>query len=1652
MPEFVIESNENKFYKIKISGNKCLYIHINHINKETEETYNEKYKDIIINFKKLKFQKECKDKDFSEIKKLLEKRKDILKLEEDKKDLKLFIMLPKPYSLTIEEIFKLLNIEYYITFGPKFEKRNEEHFFTSLNCDKFNINNLKQIFENDKILEQYNIDSIRYFDKKLKGFKIINTSTNVEMPDDVLILELHCNNLIDPIKSEFERNYDNIMNQIKKLNKTFELEEKNTEYDMVYLYASPIINGGDLIESQINYRKDIKNIVRIFKKSEKKLNCLFECANEKTFRDLFIMKNKIKILHIASHGQLDDNYIDTEKNYNLILENNARLQKIKYHQLEKILMSHSSYLKKIDLVILATCHSEEFGLLFEKFGVNNVIYITKATPISDLAALKFSEYFYSELIKCNTIKNSFDKAIEKLKIDREVELENKKMNCSKGHCHRKGELCQLSRTEITNILHEKEQKCNCDYHEYNLHKINCQFYKEIKEKLNNKEKEQSYYKEEDSKWGKICCCDYNIEHCEHLKFKLHSKIDKILFQNNEKGTLKLNPNCTLFDFDYYKSLTIFVRAQSLGDIYNIITEKQIHFIIVYGSKEVEKQDFVEASCVYLLERKIISNYKKIELNTKIDLEYALTEKSNKNEILIIKISYSLNENDSFSYLAKLLSEINLDDNNNLNYIIILATEKESEDDNIEYLKKNFTIEPKNKYKFIDVKLDKNAAKQLLKKWCEFLGYSKQFNKLFEVEIIELLERIKCHPKKIRNLADLIGKGYNYEELKTKVKEINNEEIFYEDINEKLIKKNKIYFLLSNMPFGIPESLIKLIYPDYGKFLDKKNIINDLIYKDMYDNSYYVKEVKNEINTFEDKDKEDCISRCLIVYSKLLYYYLEKNRQNICHPDGNIHYLFNSYNGTGIWKTFDIEMFRYCFYYESSDKIEYDKILNDEFKLDRHMNNIINLMINNIGIIKEIIKQDELKKECLEQILILLPSMYFLEKDCKIITEKCKFLSEKLELKNSYKRLLIFSSSLDIDTKINLEEFKEDSEDDLKTEAEFLDSLKKRDHKILKEMLKKINNKIIGSTLVGFTNYNDLFLKKCYIYYEIASLESENGNLEEAMESLSTAKEIAIEIENYFLVDRFNIDLFLLKQKYLESPQLSQKKKQLSQDEKQQKIEETFNLLNEVLHQKPYNNNNKKLKSYLVNEAYKLKIEFSKISEPDIIILSSNPLTNYYGIISNGIFTYQNNQYYLLEKLNKRIKIDIKIESNVLNKNNLNKALNREGEILIIQADDFSEKGEIILETNEGESEILSNEDLESFLPVKIKYKVVILCFINSGKLRKYFEDKTQYLITFDYIDWFKYNSEILFKYNQLSIDFLIDFIEKTTDSSEKKVNNIEFSFEKANELFMKGLKDYKINENYISLSNKNGLKDYIKYKKTKIQEKIILNQPLLKLGENNPRCKDFSDEILQLIKIIISGKEQFITVYLTKESKLFEKGSTKLNKKSRISFELMKFFYRHQTFKKIYYINNPKTYGTNLNNILYNFFKKCRQNVNSSQQGSKFSTLVVVNYKKKEEEEEPINLLNDVQYLIMAKKKLKFNDINYERNEYNQIFIDNNYFKNYEYSLKEEISTSKKSKKQNLSEYIEENPNILEDFESIFKNSFESDKDLKCESDSLSSD
>ena len=194
-------------------------------------------------------------------------------------------------------------MEYYITKGLCHKRINTNPFLSYLTKESFCKEDILELIDKDKVLSEYIIDDYKYFNDEKKIFqKIKNKDIKIGIK---LILEFHisyrkksygdifCINL-KWAKKFFENEITKIKNKINKLS------DSSKNYDLIYLYASPIILDETFTESKspISYMNEIRIILELLKNNKKQFNCKFECINEYILEDV-IINNKTKILHIS---------------------------------------------------------------------------------------------------------------------------------------------------------------------------------------------------------------------------------------------------------------------------------------------------------------------------------------------------------------------------------------------------------------------------------------------------------------------------------------------------------------------------------------------------------------------------------------------------------------------------------------------------------------------------------------------------------------------------------------------------------------------------------------------------------------------------------------------------------------------------------------------------------------------------------------------------------------------------------------------------------------------------------------------------------------------------------------------------------------------------------------------------------------------------------------------------------------------------------------------------------------------------------------------------------------------------------------------------------------------------------------------------------
>ena len=167
-----------------------------------------------------------------------------------------------------------------------------------------------------------------------------------------------------------------------------------------------------------------------------------------------------------------------------------------------------------------------------------------------------------------------------------------------------------------------------------------------------------------------------------------------------------------------------------------------------------------------------------------------------------------------------------------------------------------------------------------------------------------------------------------------------------------------------------------------------------------------------------------------------------------------------------------------------------------------------------------------------------------------------------------------------------------------------------------------------------------------------------------------------------------------------------------------------------------------------------------------------------------------------------------------------------------------------------------------------------------------------------------------------------------------------------------------------------------------------------------------------------------------------------IDKKTLISVEIMRFLYRHQSYSKLYYIFNPKKYDIDLKEISEN---KIFENLKSDEEFecSNKAFILINNFDKIKSYKyirRPIYLLDNLQYLVMTKKEIIIN-INEDKdyNESDRKYKNKILVKDSKYKV---ISKSLIPEKNNINEFnnIKMKNNLFENYNSIFEDSFESQK------------
>ena len=1404
-----------------------------------------------------------------------------------------FIQIIKDENVIYEEKIFLLNVKYYLTTGPFNKRVNEIPFYSYLEKTEFNLDDIKELLKREKIDNIYDINSIKIQRKEDKYFEnLTGKEYNIEDYYDekgFIILELHYN------KTKEVKNLINSYNEkiIKIYNKINKYSENVKKYDLIYLYGSPLVKNdkGEPSKMKISYRSEIKFILDITRKRKKKFKCLFQCVSQNVLRDVLATK-KTKILQISCHGL----YNKDNKDYHVLFEDLDKCgqeQPIQKNTLRSILQSNSSKIQNIDLIILTSCHSENFKeLIVEVCKPKYIIYINKEDEINDLVCVFFTEYFYSELTEGNSISESFYKTKEKLKLNSIIKFR----------------------------VPEPEKE---------IEKI----------KLYPEKSKQNY----SSPFA------YNVE-----------------------GELITNENVKI-NFNSQKYISMIGRSEIITQILKEIKgiEKDKKFSIIYG-KGAEKLDFSESLCVHLFERMIIYNYEIFNesevgddilgmVGSAIDEMEKHAKYCRKKAIIVIKIE----DEKKIANIKEIFANYS-----NCYFIIVIDKEDIKKIENINYF---------------NALLNENNALILFNEL--YASYGRDPKNLNLEEKKTLLKRSNpknnlYEPKKISKIVDECILGI-------KSNEINIEDNITKKRTISLKPSDAYLFLLSKMPSGLPDCFLQLIFKNnFEDELISKYTMNNWNYfnTDINFNELKIKEEKeepikkdnktNKQKTFEDFEKYcmEYMLKALKLYAKLLYYYIEKDRNEIIYPDENIHFLFNSYNNEGIWKS-NIPKIK------DDENINENEFLDKDFNIQNHRENIyylISYLVEKLDYIDEAY----VYIDYLVEILLLFPSYFFLKKVCKTYIKKCKEFC--IRCINHYeKRNENIGKFKSLETK--LKELSNIIQVDNINENEIpYDENIKSEFRILNEKLEELKNQNKKCNDL-FDNFRDNYKLKSpefqkkfeyqnaklflFLYSIITSEDKEENkeidnqkkifyadkNLEIEFSLLKLLKEkkkedsesiVNIlkddEEKNFITPKKKGILYYALGMYYYSKSEIGDSKKCLKKAldcskgnkffEHRIKIDSCHIFLNKIKSRKDNQNekenedievqieNNIKMLNMLMNDFFSEKLnekesqlrqEFYDLLKPNTIMLNSNPLNSGFSLLSTGIYARPNNQYYILKKLSEirkdKMKSYIRMKSYILNKQNLIEALKKKVEILIIQSDDFTEKGDIMMESDRGISEKLTIQEFIEILKEsenKNKYNIVILSFINSSKLFESIKSiiEYQYLVYFEPIDCMEIKTKNLEEYNKLSIELIIDLISCYQENIYDTDNDFTTIFnEKLKEINKeKEIFKYKTSKNLFmrssstSIVNSN-IKTQIRRGNGIFFSDPLLDLPFMEISLTNYENNNYSRELYDIIKQILEGNPQSFSCNKLQKEKYLKMG-----------IDVIKYFYRHKNFIKFYCIDVQK--------------------------------------------------------------------------------------------------------------------------------------------------
>ncbi|CDW80630.1 nb-arc domain protein [Stylonychia lemnae] len=180
---------------------------------------------------------------------------------------------------------------------------------------------------------------------------------------------------------------------------------------LAYLFASPLVletsesNYHDMLDP-IGFKEEFEQILMKLETQQLAFRYRYMVANDSNLREC--LNDNPLGLHFVGHGFQNIDVASFMMDKKGWIQNRGKGDMLIFEKedgsssyytetdLKKLLLETYSH-QKLEFVVVASCHSEQVGKIFQNCGAKHVICIDQKTILQDEAAIEFSKTFYNNL-------------------------------------------------------------------------------------------------------------------------------------------------------------------------------------------------------------------------------------------------------------------------------------------------------------------------------------------------------------------------------------------------------------------------------------------------------------------------------------------------------------------------------------------------------------------------------------------------------------------------------------------------------------------------------------------------------------------------------------------------------------------------------------------------------------------------------------------------------------------------------------------------------------------------------------------------------------------------------------------------------------------------------------------------------------------------------------------------------------------------------------------------------------------------------------------------------------------------------------------------------------------------------------------------------